>query len=102
MPLFVRNRGKGGIHFYSVKQFIHSSNLHGEAYGQGACGEGVDMNCAGVDAQIPHKRGVGQRPEEGCWEDSRKKRALAIRDGHAVEIQGGQRERILTHGATSA
>lgn len=50
--------------------------------GQGPCGEEVGTNCAGVDAQMPHKRGLGQRPEEGCWEDSRKKRI----DGHAVEI----------------
>lgn len=49
------------------------------------------MNCAGVDAQIPHNRGVGQRPEAGSWEDSRKKRILAVRDGCAMEIQGGQR-----------
>lgn len=61
----------------------------------------MDMNCAGVDAQTPDKRGVGQRPEEGSGEDSRKKRTLAVREEHFVETQAGQWERILTHGATS-
>lgn len=50
---------------------------------------------------LNHKRGAGQRPEEGPWEDCRKKVTLALRDGPGAKVQGGRWGRILTHAISS-